>query len=257
MDTDEAVQQQHQSPFLGMFEGFRSELDEHHDRRERVIKASRDITAASKKMDIVQTQLKSVTPDLQGMNFWRYHQQISPGFQEYLEAATFQHYLETQTLLQHGKAVEQLNGMIKDGDDNVGRLGLPLEDYVLAAYDMTGELMRFAITSMATSGSLPGLSEPLQPTLDQDKAKQRDGESRKRSVLEDLQELGSHLQGLDLGDDFTFFKKNVGGKASVTQGSIEKVEKALYGLVVRGSERPKGWMPDLKEESRGGEIEGY
>lgn len=33
-----------------IFENFRSELDEHHDRRERIIKASRDITALSKKM---------------------------------------------------------------------------------------------------------------------------------------------------------------------------------------------------------------
>jgi len=47
MDSSE---QQKTSPFTSMFEGFRAELDEHHDRRERVIKASRDITAASKKM---------------------------------------------------------------------------------------------------------------------------------------------------------------------------------------------------------------
>lgn len=38
------------SPFMPMFETFRAELDEHHDRRERTIKASRDVTAASKKM---------------------------------------------------------------------------------------------------------------------------------------------------------------------------------------------------------------
>ncbi len=38
------------SPFMPMFEVFRNELDEHHDRRERIIKASRDITALSKKM---------------------------------------------------------------------------------------------------------------------------------------------------------------------------------------------------------------
>jgi predicted translin family RNA/ssDNA-binding protein len=38
------------SAFSAMFEGFRKELDEHHDRRERIIKASRDITASSKKM---------------------------------------------------------------------------------------------------------------------------------------------------------------------------------------------------------------
>jgi hypothetical protein len=35
---------------LSMFETFRDELDQHHDRRERVIKTSRDITALSKKM---------------------------------------------------------------------------------------------------------------------------------------------------------------------------------------------------------------
>lgn len=36
--------------YTPMFEHFRDELDEHHDRRERVVKASRDITALSKKM---------------------------------------------------------------------------------------------------------------------------------------------------------------------------------------------------------------
>lgn len=35
--------------FQSIFETFRNELDEHHDRRERIIKASRDITALSKK----------------------------------------------------------------------------------------------------------------------------------------------------------------------------------------------------------------
>ena len=42
--------EQSSSPFVPMFEGFRQELDDHHDRRERIIKASRDITASSKKM---------------------------------------------------------------------------------------------------------------------------------------------------------------------------------------------------------------
>jgi hypothetical protein len=40
-------------PFMPMFENFRDELDLHHDQRERIIKASRDITAASKKMYVV------------------------------------------------------------------------------------------------------------------------------------------------------------------------------------------------------------
>jgi hypothetical protein len=49
-DGAEKQQEAKVSPFTPMFETFRSELDEHHDRRERIIKASRDITAASKKM---------------------------------------------------------------------------------------------------------------------------------------------------------------------------------------------------------------
>lgn len=32
-----------------MFEGFKQEIDEHHAARERIIKASRDVTALSKK----------------------------------------------------------------------------------------------------------------------------------------------------------------------------------------------------------------
>ena len=35
---------------LSIFGTFRDELDEHHDRRERLTKISRDITALSKKM---------------------------------------------------------------------------------------------------------------------------------------------------------------------------------------------------------------
>jgi len=38
------------SQFQAAFEHFRAELDEHHDRKERITKSSRDITAASKKV---------------------------------------------------------------------------------------------------------------------------------------------------------------------------------------------------------------
>lgn len=36
--------------YTSMFERFRDELDEHHDRRMRIQKVSRDVTALSKKM---------------------------------------------------------------------------------------------------------------------------------------------------------------------------------------------------------------
>jgi hypothetical protein len=45
MDTTEQP-----SEITTIFKTFRDELDEHYDRRERIIKTSRDITALSKKM---------------------------------------------------------------------------------------------------------------------------------------------------------------------------------------------------------------
>lgn len=45
--------QQPRGRFHAMFENIRDELDEHYDRRERVIKASRDVTAQSKKMSVM------------------------------------------------------------------------------------------------------------------------------------------------------------------------------------------------------------
>lgn len=48
--ADEAARLHARNEFTPMFEHFRDELDEHHDRRESIVKASRDITALSKKM---------------------------------------------------------------------------------------------------------------------------------------------------------------------------------------------------------------
>jgi len=49
------------SPFVSVFDNFRAELDAYHDRRERITKASRDITAASKKLYL---SLRSERPPL-------------------------------------------------------------------------------------------------------------------------------------------------------------------------------------------------
>jgi len=46
----EAPREVVRNAYTPMFETFRDELDEHHDRRERVVKTSRDVTALSKKM---------------------------------------------------------------------------------------------------------------------------------------------------------------------------------------------------------------
>lgn len=45
------------SAFTSVFDNFRMEIDAYHDRRERITKASRDITAASKKLYLPRTSV--------------------------------------------------------------------------------------------------------------------------------------------------------------------------------------------------------
>ncbi|TKA32457.1 hypothetical protein B0A50_01565 [Salinomyces thailandicus] len=273
---------QPQSPFMPIFETFRAELDEHHARREEIIKASRDITAASKKIiftlqrtrklkeplpqhvtktnkdhhDIIAERLKNVAKHLQGINSFRYARQISGGCQEWMEAASFQHYLETARLLSYEESRALLEQVSRDEE---GRsVVLSPEDYVLGIYDMTGELMRFAITAMATQG-LPTIPlEADDPNADAAGAIEVDSSvpvAGQRNVLTDMRLLRSALEGIDAGSGP--FAKDAEKKMEVMRTSVEKVEKSLYGLIVRGAERPKGWMPDM--DAGGGraiEVEG-
>ena len=181
----------------------------------------------------MQKQFLAIVPDLTGINTWRYQRQISGGIQEYMEAISFQHYLTTQTLIPLPVAVASLpDGITLTGDD-----------YVLGIFDLVGELMRFAITTMATTGSLPGREGEVEG----------DGG---RDILMDMRALRVAFQGLDTGScGGTGLGKDVEKKMEVMRTCVEKVETAVYGMIIRGRERPKGWVPDLKEESRG--VESY
>lgn len=240
------------SPYLSVFENFKTELDEHHDRRERVIKASRDITAYSKKIifalqrtkeigrplvdkraqgditklkqQIIET-FQNVKADLQDINAHRYQRQISGGIQEFMEAVLFEHYLINQSIMTHAEAASTLPEGIM----------LTQEDYVLGIFDMTGELMKIAVSYMATHGRLPG----------------RVGGS---SVLTDMQVMRTHLQLVDAGRGP--FARDYESKMRVTQQSVEKVERSVYSMIVRGKERPKGWKPDL-DIRQNEEVESY
>lgn len=179
--------------------------------------------------EVVKSNLAVLIADLIPPNHHRYARQLF-GLQELIEALTFQHYLTTQTLLSRAAAQTWL-------DELAGAPGAFLsdDDYVQGVFDLTGEMMRYAVTGMA-AGEVPAGPNG-------------------RTVLADMQALRAHLEMLDAGAGSP---RAWAGKMEVMQSSTEKVERGLYGLVVRGRERPKGWMPEL--ESRAGgreELEGY
>jgi predicted translin family RNA/ssDNA-binding protein len=181
----------------------------------------------------IKTLLESIAADLEGINSDRYHYQVSPGIQEYMEAVLFQHYLEKETLMSYQDASDTLPAGIH----------LSHEDYLLGVFDMTGELMRFAITYMATNGQLPG---------------EEGSDGANNSILTDMQDLRSQLEAIDTAGNYSL--KEYESKMKVTRQSVEKVENGVYSMLVRGKERPKGWKPDtdLAGGGRGPEeIESY
>ncbi|MCJ1309144.1 hypothetical protein MMC25_002799 [Agyrium rufum] len=260
-----------QSPYMTMFETFRSELDEHHDRRERIIKISRDVTAQSKKIifslqrirppiptalakpiasdvnsrhETITKLLNEAAVDLTSLSGWRYQRQISPGLQEYVEALTFEHYLTTQTLLTLSEARSKLpNGIM-----------LTEEDYVLGIFDLTGEVMRFAVTGIAM-GSLGGFQRSGAKSSGNNQVTGTEtgmGTGKKRETVDDLRELRAHLEALDGSTRKVPMGREFGKKMDVMRTCVEKVEGAMYGMIVRGRERPKGWVPELGGGGGGG-----
>ena len=176
-----------------------------------------------------------MAPDLQGINAWRYQRQISGGIQEFIEAISFRHYLQTQRLI----TIDEAQAEIPDGVE------LTADDYLLGLFDLVGELMRFAVTSMATTGALPRGSP-----------EESDEGGQGRDILTDLRHVRTHFEALDTSSSgvpgsFSGLKKDVEKKMEVMKTCVEKVEKAVYEMIVRGRERPKGWMPEGTEERAG------
>jgi predicted translin family RNA/ssDNA-binding protein len=202
------------------------------------------------------------------LNAYRYPN-ITWGNQEFMEALSFQHYLETQTLISY----EEANAKVASLSGEEGAVNLTPEDYILGIFDMVGELMRFSITSMATNGKLPAGRPSHKKPQSEPSAKDADGQAedkmdiddptsseqkpqKPRDVLSDLRELRLQLEMLEPSQG-SKFNNEVEKKMTVMRECVEKVEKALYGLTVRGQERPKGWVPDIREDKRGVEIESH
>ncbi|KAK9367871.1 Translin [Lipomyces kononenkoae] len=246
-----------------LFSSIAAELDAHYEARDRVIKASRDITATSKKIifalqrvkyaevgrhkdqgkkcielplkiasDIAGLECKikeafhAVKDDLQGAGAWRYQRQISGAIQEYIEALLFRGYLIDGLILSH-EEVQKLIGhefLVTD------------MDYILGLLDTTGELMRFAITNLYDAGT----SRVVQVS------------PISRQICQLLQTLRIHFSGLQItGTSSQSASGEFMKKVNTLYNSVDKVEKAVYSFVVRGSELPEGWTPGLALDDNG------
>lgn len=160
----------------------------------------------------IAKMLSPIAADLQSINRYRYAFSMRC-LEELVEALSFAHYLRHQTLITQEEAQAAVPADIT----------LTPHDYMYGVFDLFGEMMRFATVTTAQSGQLVGDYE--------------------RNILGDIQGLGCAFEMLP-----QIPTKDFRSKMEVMRQSINKVEKLGYGLVVRGSERPKGWVPDMKDD---------
>ncbi|CAD6232105.1 unnamed protein product [Miscanthus lutarioriparius] len=137
-----------------------------NDKRERLVKASRDVTMNSKKVifqvhritkvnrdevlskaendlaAVVNQYIAKLVKELQGTDFWKLRRAYTFGVQEYVEAATLCRFCKTGTLLSLAEINDSLLAL---SDKSVEPLQLNVLDYLLGVADLSGELMRLAI----------------------------------------------------------------------------------------------------------------
>ena len=90
-----------------------SNVDSGGDKGNRKL-ALRAVATARPKLKEVQALLAAVSGELEGDRFWRYQRNVSPGLQEYIEALSFAHYLETGKLVSFEevqKSISDENGV--------------------------------------------------------------------------------------------------------------------------------------------------
>jgi hypothetical protein len=150
------------------------------------------------------------------------------------------------------------------------------EDYLMGVFDLSGEMMRLAVTLLSNAApapTIPGTQaeghlqpEPrrsppaniqAQETIGQggQGGRARALEPHRAAMVKDLRDLRAKCEALGLPRRHApFMMRDLVKKLEVMQHSVEKVERAAYGILVRGTERPSGWMPDLGGGSARGNI---
>lgn len=230
-------------------------------------------------LSAIRAAFAAVAPDLQGLNRYRYAPQISGGCQELVEALSFRHYLTNQAMISYSEAQalmteinatpttsragqdetsnvrEHLTGtktqkdLMKDvapaENSDVANVMLTGEDYILGIFDLTGELMRFAITMTVSTSILPSSSTGGSAMdVDGQTSKPSATPSPSQALLADLRAVRNALETFEAPEG-SKFAVDVEKKMGAMRESVEKVEKAAYSVAVRGQERPIGWVPDM------------
>lgn len=254
--NDNSTNKEDLSPVAKVFLEFQTELDARYDKHERLIKKSRDLTIESKRIifllhrvssdknneeileqakkrlyDLFNNVVQEIAAELSKREVFQFIRAISPGLQEYVEAVSFYYYLQSGNLISIEEVQKQdfIKENLKEESEASEKEAneetptpLPLSemltptDFILGIADLTGELMRKCINSVASGD----IEEPF--TL--------------CSVLQNIYEAFVLCSN---------YSKELKRKVFTLKNSLKKVENACYAIKIRGSEIPKHMLADF------------
>ncbi|XP_044745248.1 translin-associated protein X [Coccinella septempunctata] len=242
---------------MRMFKDFSKELDQKHDRYERIVKLSRDITIESKRIifslhstntdmddkkqsvfvdvetrlnNLMQTNFKQIALELHGLDPYLYQKAYTNGMQEFIEALVFYQYLKNGEI----EPWEVINrNFVYENEEKVKIiLHFSHYDFILGIADFTGELMRRCINNLGIGN------------------------------VEDCFKLCDCVRYINAGflGIISPGQKEIGRKVYTLKQSLAKMELVCYNLRIRGSEIPKHMLVsvlDTQQEMNDDEDEGF
>jgi len=250
-------------PVINMFGQISKVLDARHDKRERIVKLSRDITIESKRIifclhriktdedrkpvldeagirlkQMKQQLWKSVAFELQKEDHYQFVRAYSAGLQEWVEALSFYHYLVHDKLITFTEVGDELVFDIGASDNRISK-----DDADIEETSVTEEVkMNQTRVTVPQSEYILGLADLT-------------GELMRNAI----NSLGSGNMGVcftlldilqSMADGFGKLPRHeaprdIGQKVYTLRQSCKKVEDACYAISVRGSEIPKSHLADI------------
>ena len=129
------------SPMIHLFQAFQLEIDSRHDKHERIVKLSRDVTIESKRIifllhrdasgnnkpileqtdsklkELIAKKFHPLAEELQGEDPYQFLRAYTNGIQEFIEAVSFYFYIKSNRLVSLQEIQQMLDFHAKDGEE--------------------------------------------------------------------------------------------------------------------------------------------
>lgn len=255
--SDKTADESSSSPIVSAFRGFQLELDAKHDRRERLVKTSRDVTSHSKKIIFllhrlvgaedkekilaeadqkfgdVRELLRNIAMELGQDDSQdaghRYRRAYRMGIQEYVEALGFSYYCRYGRLVTYDEVVRtaEFSDQVVEKDKTDGtesppeKLPLIVESSIKLFIDPLDYVLGIAdLTGECMRLCINSVGSGETHNL--------------RHVCDFVRALYNAFSSLDMS-----LSNEISKKMNTMAESVRKIETTCYTVTVRGSERPQ------------------